>query len=78
MSESDPEVLDTLAASYAETGQFTKAIATANRALDLAVAKANHPLVAAIRSRLVLYAAKSPFRAERKTAAAYHATAGLK
>jgi len=78
MSESDPEVLDTLAASYAETGQFTKAITTANRGLDLAVAKKNHPLAAAIRSRLVLYAAKSPFRTERKTAAVYHATAGQK
>ena len=64
-SESDPEVLDTLAAAYAEAGQFTRATATANRALELASAKANRPLIAAIRSRLALYAARKPFREAR-------------
>jgi tetratricopeptide (TPR) repeat protein len=72
----DPEVLDTLAASFAEDGQFTHAVATANRALPLALAQGNHSLAAAIRARLALYEAKTPFRDQPKTTSIHRATAG--
>ncbi len=61
----NPEVLDTLAAAYAESGDFTKARATANRALDLAVEQKDQALAAAIRSRILLYADGKPFREDR-------------
>jgi len=77
-SGANPEVLDTLATAYAEAGQFTKATATANRALTLAGEKANHQLTAAIRGRLALYETRKPFRAERHVAAANHALVGQK
>jgi tetratricopeptide (TPR) repeat protein len=61
----DPEVLDTLAAAYAENGQFTRAISTAKRALELAVARGNSPTADAIRSRLLMYKANKPYRSKR-------------
>ena len=36
-----PQILDTLAAAYAEAGQFPEAIKTARQALDLSVAQNN-------------------------------------
>ena len=63
----DPEVLDTLAAAYAENGQFARAISTATRALELAVARANSPTADAIRNRLLLYKANKPYRSKRLT-----------
>jgi len=58
----DPIVLDTLAAAYAETGQFTQAVTFANSALDLAAARKDESLAAAIRDRILLYEANEPFR----------------
>jgi tetratricopeptide (TPR) repeat protein len=64
-----PDVLDTLAAAYAETGDFVKARATASRALDLAVAQKNKALSTAIRDRIVLYTDGKPFHDEQASAA---------
>jgi tetratricopeptide (TPR) repeat protein len=57
-----PEILDTLAAAYAEAGRFPEAIATANHALSLASLKNNKPLADAIQTQLKLYEAGKPFR----------------
>jgi Flp pilus assembly protein TadD len=57
-----PEVLDTLAAAYAETGRFEEAVATARRALDLATSWNNPGLAGAERTRISLYANKTPYR----------------
>ena len=57
-----PEILDTLATAYAETGQFDKAVETAKRALHLPATQNNKTLDEAIQSRLKLYEAGRPFR----------------
>jgi len=58
----DARMLDTLAAAYAEKGQFADAALTARRALALA-AQENRPALAdEIRSRIALYEADRPFR----------------
>jgi Flp pilus assembly protein TadD len=64
-SGENPEVLDTLAAAYAEYGDFVKARAFANRALDLAVAQKDKAMTAAIRGRIQLYTDGKPFRDSR-------------
>jgi tetratricopeptide (TPR) repeat protein len=56
-----PEILDTLAAAYAEAGQFPKAIETARRALDLSVAQNHKPLAEVIQNQLRLFEANSPY-----------------
>ncbi len=61
----DPDVLDTSAAAYAESGQFSRAINLATRALDLAVAHGNQPLATAIRGRLLLYKGHKPFHSKQ-------------
>ena len=61
-SGGDPIILDTLAAAYAETGQFLRALAIANRALDLADERKDESLAHAIRSRILLYGTNEPFR----------------
>jgi tetratricopeptide (TPR) repeat protein len=66
-SGKNPEVLDTLAAAYAEAGDFVKARATANRALDLSVEQRDKALSAAIRGRILLYADGKPFRDDRSS-----------
>jgi Flp pilus assembly protein TadD len=58
----DPGVLDTLAAAYAEDGQFPRAVATATQAVALAVAKSEKPLADQMRARLQLYKVRKPFR----------------
>ena len=57
-----PEILDTLAAAYAETGQFAEAVQTAKSALSLAAAQDKKPLAAALQNRLLAYQSKLPFR----------------
>ncbi|MGA2787509.1 MAG: tetratricopeptide repeat protein [Verrucomicrobiota bacterium] len=57
----NPAVLCTLAAAYAETGRFQKAIATAQRALQLAETQSSTALVGALQSQLKLYEAGLPF-----------------
>ncbi|MDR3725928.1 MAG: tetratricopeptide repeat protein [Terracidiphilus sp.] len=61
-SGSDPSVLDTLAAAYAETGKFPQALATANHALALAVEKKDSAMADTIRYRINLYTEKKPYR----------------
>ncbi|MFH0983034.1 MAG: tetratricopeptide repeat protein [Planctomycetota bacterium] len=53
----DPNVLDTLAAAYAEADRFDEAVRTARQAVDAALAGGDAPLADAIRSRLVRYEA---------------------
>ena len=59
----DPAVLDTLAAAYAEEGRYPEAVATTRRALDLASQQDRRPLAEALKTRLALYEARTPFRA---------------
>ena len=57
-----PELLDTLAAAYAELGQFDRAVKTAEKAIQLVLAPGKEKLAKDIESRLKLYKAKRPFR----------------
>ncbi|MEA2710308.1 MAG: protein O-mannosyl-transferase [Phycisphaerales bacterium] len=57
-----PEVLDTLAATYAEAGDFKRAVETATAAVDLADRAGDLKLADAIRHRLGLYERKQPYR----------------
>jgi tetratricopeptide (TPR) repeat protein len=57
-----PEILDTLAAAYAEAGRFPDAVETAERALHLASNQSNTVLADDIRTRLKLYETNSPYR----------------
>ena len=59
--DGNPVVLDTLAAAYAEAGRFPEAVATAQRALQLAGTQSNTALAKALRSQLKLYQAGLPF-----------------
>ena len=61
-SGTDPSVLDTLGAAYAEAGQFPQALDSARRALGLAVAKGDNSMANAIRYRISLYEQSKPFR----------------
>ncbi|MEN6458651.1 MAG: tetratricopeptide repeat protein [Thermoguttaceae bacterium] len=56
------DVLDTLAAAYAESGQFADAVAAARKALTLAEKQHRRKLADSLRQRLALYEAKTPFR----------------
>jgi hypothetical protein len=47
--------LDTLAAAYAATGQFSNAVATAEKAIDLARSAGQPQVVKEIEPRLELY-----------------------
>jgi len=60
--EESTELYDTLAAAYAEAGQFPVAVDTARRALKLAVAAKDKPVVDAIIKRIELYEANTPYR----------------
>jgi tetratricopeptide (TPR) repeat protein len=67
----DPNSLDTLAAAYAENGQFERATASAARALELAVSRGNVPQAAAIRDRLQRYKEDKPYRSEMPSGVAH-------
>jgi tetratricopeptide (TPR) repeat protein len=56
-----PQILDTLAAAYAEAGQYPEAIETAKRALNLSATQNNPPLAEAIQARLKLYEAGTAY-----------------
>jgi tetratricopeptide (TPR) repeat protein len=56
-----PEVLDTLAAAYAASGDYGKALAEAQAALDLATAQEARELAAKIRARIDLYRQSKPY-----------------
>lgn len=60
----DPKILDTLAAAYAEAGDYAKATATANRAAKLARSAADHELAARLEERSHLYRRQQPYRAQ--------------
>jgi hypothetical protein len=57
-----PECLDTLAAAYAEAGQFNNAVATAEKSIELALKQHKPKVAAETRERLALYRAGRPFR----------------
>ncbi len=57
-----PFALDALAAAYAETGQFDAAIATAQKALELALVQGSEAAVSGITQRLGLYREGRPYR----------------
>lgn len=59
--ENEPTTLDTLAAAYAASGRFSDAVATAQRALALAVEQHKQPLIESIQARLRLYKSKKPY-----------------
>lgn len=65
----DANILDTLAAAYAENGQFPEAVETASRAQAQATAENQSSLAADIGARLALYQANRPYRAPRGPAA---------
>jgi Flp pilus assembly protein TadD len=56
-----PQLLDTLAAAYAEAGRFPEAVETARRALDLNAVQNDKPLADAIQVRLTFYEANTPY-----------------
>jgi len=58
----NPGMLDTLAAAYAATGDFSKAIETAERAVEIAVAAGDKRMAEDIHGRLELYRAGQPYR----------------
>jgi len=60
----EPDILDTLAAAYAEAGRFSKAQEIAQKALALALQQNKQALAEALRARLSLYEAGTPFRSE--------------
>ena len=57
-----PIVQRTLAAAYAESGDFTKAIATGQHAVELAQSQGNHSLVETLRHEIELYQSGRPYR----------------
>ena len=57
-----PIVLRTLAAAYAESGDFSKAIDRAQHAIDLSTAQNNTSLLATLRHEIELYQARTPYR----------------
>jgi tetratricopeptide (TPR) repeat protein len=58
----DPVVLRSLAAAYAELGEFEAAIETAREALQRATQSGNEPLQEALRSEIAAYESHSAFR----------------
>jgi cytochrome c-type biogenesis protein CcmH/NrfG/thiol-disulfide isomerase/thioredoxin len=55
-------MLDTLAAAYAEGGQYAEAVKTAQHAVDLAASSGQTDLATELRSRLKQYQSQQPFR----------------
>jgi len=60
--QDDPVYLDALAAAYAETGQFSPAVATAQRAVQRARLQGRTDLAGQVEARLKLYQLRQPFR----------------
>jgi Tfp pilus assembly protein PilF len=61
-NSTNPAILDTLAAAYAATGQFDRAVATAKSAVDLASAAGQTARAAGISQRLAVYQQHRPYR----------------
>ena len=60
-----PEVLDSLAAGYAETGWFPEALAAARKALELATRQGKQALAEGLRTRIALYENGKAYRQPR-------------
>jgi tetratricopeptide (TPR) repeat protein len=58
----NPVILDTLAAAYAETGQFSEAVDAAQRALALARSQNNTALADTLRQHIKLFQTGLPLR----------------
>src|SRR5262249_14260203 len=58
----DPVCIATLAAGYAEAGNFPEAIATAQRAFDLACQQFNTALANAVSRQMEIYRSGMPLR----------------
>jgi len=58
----DPLMITTLAAAYAEAGQFPEAVRAAQRALELAAVQNNTALVNSLRAQIGAYQEGSPVR----------------
>lgn len=58
----NPIILRTLAAAYAESGRFGEAIDTARRGLEVATGQRNSGLAADLQNNLFLYQARRPLR----------------
>jgi cytochrome c-type biogenesis protein CcmH/NrfG len=58
----EPAVLGTLAAAYAETGSYDRAIDLEQKAADLATRQGNAPLAEMLSQRLTLFNQKTPVR----------------
>jgi len=58
----EPAFLGTLAAAYAETGEFAKAVTTAEKAIELATAAGQKELTATNQKLVELYRSGQPFR----------------
>jgi Flp pilus assembly protein TadD len=56
-----PDFLDTLAVAYAAAGDFGKAIATAEKALELCQSSEQNTLKKEVENRLILYKADKPY-----------------
>jgi lipopolysaccharide biosynthesis regulator YciM len=61
-SAREPAILGTLAAVYAETGSFEKAIELEQRATKLAMQQGNARLAQSLNERLALFQNKTPIR----------------
>jgi Flp pilus assembly protein TadD len=62
----DVDILDTLAAAYAEAGRFEDAARTARKAIELAQAAGQSDQLSRLNSELKLYEARRPFHRETK------------
>ena len=65
--DANPDMLGTLAAAYAETGQFPQAIATVQRAIQLAGDQNNSVLAGTLQKHLASYQAGLPLRSYSMT-----------
>jgi len=59
--DASSQMLDVLAAAYAETGRYGEAVETAKHALNLPAIRNNPPLAEVIQSRLKLYEVNTPY-----------------
>ncbi len=62
----NPVILHTLAAAYGEAGNFDEAAANAKKAIELAKAAGQQPMVEQLSSELALYVARKPFHEENR------------
>jgi tetratricopeptide (TPR) repeat protein len=58
----DPVLACVLAGAYAEAGRFPEAVATAQRALQMATAQSNSQLATAVQEQLNYYESRRPYR----------------